>query len=112
MIPSFCKQTITRLRPGKKELRGSTVYDWNTATSLDISPVSAQPAGGSIDQDGRVLGMTDTYNVYTNLDADVHAGDRIIFEGQTYDVDKEPGIWHSPTGRVSSKQFSMTLHKG
>ena len=44
--------------------------------------------------------------------ADVHAGDRIIFEGQTYDVDNEPSIWNSPTGRVSSKQFSMTLHKG
>lgn len=112
MIPSFCTQTITRLRPGTKEVRGSTVYDWNAATSLDISPVSVQPAGGYIDQDGRVLGMSDTYNIYTNLDADVHAGDRIIFEGKPYDVDNEPGIWNSPTGRVSSKQFSITLHKG
>lgn len=112
MIPSFCTQTITRLRPGTKEVRGSIVYDWNTATSLDINPVSAQPAGGYIDQDGRVLGMSDTYNIFANLDADVHAGDRIIFEGKTYDVDNEPGIWNSPTGRVSSKQFSMTLHKG
>lgn len=112
MIPSFCNQTITRLRPGTKESRGSIIFDWSTYTSLDINPVSAQPAGGSIDKDGRVLGMTDTYNVYTNLDADIHAGDRIIFEGNTYDVDNEPSIWNSPTGRVSSKQFSMTLHKG
>lgn len=112
MIPSFCNQAITRLRPGTKTVRGSIIYDWNNATSLAISPVSAQPVGGNIDQDGRVLGMSDTYNVYTNLDADVHAGDRIVFEGNTYDVDREPGIWNSPTGRVSSKQFSMTLHKG
>ena len=74
--------------------------------------MSVQPSGGSIDQDGRVLGITDTYNVYANTDADVHAGDRVIFDNNTYDVDREPGVWQSPTGRVSSKQFSMTLHKG
>lgn len=112
MIPSFCNQSILRKRPGRKESRGSTILDWNHTIDVTITPVSVQPAGGYIDQDGRVLGMSDTYNIYTNLDADIHAGDRIIFEGNTYDVDNEPGIWNSPTGRVSSKQFSITLHKG
>ena len=112
MIPSFCSQSIIRKRAGVKESRGSTILDWNNTTDITIEPVSVQPAGGSIDTNGRVLGITDSYNVYCNTDADVHAGDRIIFNGKTYDVDEEPGIWQSPTGRVSNKQFGMTLHKG
>lgn len=112
MIPSFCNQSITRRRAGTKDSRGSIIQDWNNYEDIIISPCSVQPAGGSIDVDGRVLGLTDSYNVYVNEDADVHAGDRIIFNGNVYDVDKEPGIWQSPTGRVSSKQFSITMHKG
>lgn len=112
MLPSFCTQTIVRRRASTKESRGSTILDWSHYTTSTINVSSVQPSGGTIDVNGRVLGITDSYNVYVNLDADVHAGDRIEFNGQIYDVDKEPGIWQSPTGRVSSKQFSMTLRKG
>ena len=112
MIPSFCNQSILRKRPGRKESRGSVILDWNNTTDVTITPVSVQPVGGAIDVDGRVLGVTDTYNVYMNLDGDVIAGDRVVYEGRTYDVNQEPSVWQSPTGRVSSKQFSMTLHKG
>ena len=112
MIPSFCKQLITRVRPSTKDSRGSIIYDWNNTSELDITECSVQPANGFIDTDGRVLGLSSTYNVYVNPDADIHAGDRIRFNGNLYDVDEEPGIWQSPTGRVSSKQFAMTLHKG
>lgn len=112
MIPSFCTQTITRRRAGTKEVRGSVVLDWNNYTDLVISPCSVQPSGGYIDVDGRVLGTNSSYNVYVNADADIHAGDRIIFEGRTFDIDNEPGTWQSPSGRVTNKQFSMTEHKG
>lgn len=112
MLPSFCTQTITRLRADVKDSRGSLIPDWNNVDELIVINCSVQPAGGSINTDGRVLGMTDTYNVYINPDVDVHAGDRINYDGKIYDVDNEPGSWVSPTGRVSSKQFSMTLHKG
>lgn len=112
MIPSFASQSITRRRAGTKESRGSIIYDWSNYEELTIMPVSVQPVGGTIDTDGRVLGVTNTYNVYANTDADVHAGDRIEFDGSIYDVDEEPSVWTSPTGRVNSKQWSMTLHKG
>lgn len=112
MLPSFCTQTIVRRRASTKESRGSKILDWSNCTTSTINASSVQPSGGTIDVNGRVLGITDSYNVYVNLDADIHAGDRIEFNGQIYDVDKEPGIWQSPTGRVSSKQFSMTLRKG
>lgn len=112
MIPSFCNQSITRLRPGTKEVRGTTIFDWSKATQTPISPVSVQPAQSSISLDGRVLGITDAYTVFCNPDADVIAGDRIVFENNTYTVDEEPRNWQSPTGRISSKQFTMIRYKG
>lgn len=112
MIPSFCTQVITRVRPGTKDSRGSIIYDWTNTEQIDISPCSVQPSNGYIDTNGRVLGINDTYNVYCNEGVDIHAGDRIIFDGKTFDINNEPSIWVSPTGRVSSVQFSMTLHKG
>lgn len=112
MLPSFCRQVIIRQRPSTRIERGSTIYDWKNPDELVIASVSVQPANGYVDVDGRVLGISDTYNVFLNPDDDVIAGDRIIFEGKTFLVDQEPQVWVSPTGRVSSKQFAMTLHRG
>lgn len=112
MIPSFCNQSITRLRAKTKEVRGTTIPDWNNPNTLTLSPVSVQPSASSVSLDGRVLGVTDSYTVYCNLDADVLVGDRIVFENNTYTVDEEPRVWNSPTGRVSNKQFTMIRYKG
>lgn len=112
MIPSFSNQSITRIRPEQKEVRGTTVPDWNNVTELIISPVLVQPSQSSISLDGRVLGVTDSYTVFCNLDADVIGGDKIIFENNVYFVDEEPRNWNSPTGIVSNKQFTMVRHKG
>lgn len=112
MIPSFCSQSITRLRAGQKEVRGTKIPDWNHPTTLTLSPVSVQPSASSVSLDGRVLGVTDSYTVYCNPDSDVIAGDRIIFENITYQVDEEPRTWQSPTGKISHKQFTMIKYKG
>lgn len=112
MIPSWASQSITRLRAGTKIERGSEVPDWATATSLVISPVSVQPATSSVSIDGRVLGLSDSYDVFCDLDADVKAGDHVIYEDETYMVMQEPRTWHSPTGRASNKQFTMTRWQG
>lgn len=112
MIPSFCSQSITRQRAGQKSSRGTIIPDWNNPDTLTLSPVSVQPSASSVSLDGRVLGVTDSYTVYCNLDADVLVGDRIVFENNTYTVDEEPRVWNSPTGRVSNKQFTMIRYKG
>lgn len=112
MIPSFCNQTITRLRASTKESRGTIIPDWSNPNTKDISPVSVQPSASSISLDGRVLGVSDSYTVYCNPDADVLVGDRIIFQNNTYQVDEEPRVWNSPTGKISSKQFTMIRYKG
>lgn len=112
MIPSFCKQTITRLRASKKDSRGSLVYDWTNPEELIIADCSVQPVSGIVSNDGRVLAVNSTYMVYVNPNTDVHAGDRILYNNSIFSVDEEPQIWESPTGRVSSLQFNMTTYKG
>lgn len=112
MLSSFCNQTIVRIRGTLKDSRGSMIYDWNSTTEITINNCSIQPISGSIDINGRVLGLTNTYNVYVDTNADVHAGDRINFNSQIFEVNMEPMIWQSPSGRLSHKEFSIVSHKG
>lgn len=98
MLPSFCQQSITRLRPGTKTSRGSTIPDWSVATSATISGCSIQPASTSLSEDGRVLGIMDGLTAYLPNGADVQAGDHIVYDGETYEIAGEPRVWVSPTG--------------
>ena len=83
MLPSFCNQTVTRIRPGTKELRGSIVPDWDPAKvdRLVINGCSVQPATTTLSEDGRVLGITEQWTAYLPEGTDVKAGDHIEFDG-------------------------------
>lgn len=87
MLPSFCRDKVTRLRPGTQTLRGSEVPDWSNQTTKDIEGCSMQPSTTSLSQDGRVLGLLDEYTLFAPSDADIRAGDRIKFNGQVYEID-------------------------
>ena len=92
MLPSFCKDTVTRIRPATTESRGSVIPDWTNATEKDIEGCSMQPASTSLTQDGRVLGLLDEYTLFTPPDADIQAGDRIKYNGQVYQIDGDVRI--------------------
>lgn len=92
MLPSFCKDTVTRIRPATRESRGSVIPDWTNATEKDIEGCSMQPASTSLTQDGRVLGLLDEYTLFTPPDADIQAGDRIKYNGQVYQIDGDVRI--------------------
>ena len=80
MLPSFCKDVVTRLRPKTTESRGKTVPDWSVAPDYEeIDGCSMQPASTSLSTDGRVLGISDLWTLYAPSDADIQAGDRIEF---------------------------------
>lgn len=87
MLPSFCNQTITRLRSGTIEARGSVIQDWSNPDRLEITGCSMQPASTSLSTDGRVLGISDYYSLFAPADADVQAGDRIEYNGKVYEID-------------------------
>ena len=112
MLPSWFRQTVTRLRPVTKTSRGSTVPDWDAAASLVISGCSVQPSTTSLSQDGRVLGIDESFTLYMPPTADVIEGDRVVFNGETYTVIGVPKRWISPTGGLSNKQVSIERWNG
>ena len=89
MLPSFCRQTVTRIRPGEKELRGSKDPDWDPAKvdRLEIKGCSVQPATTTLSEDGRVLGITEQWTAYLPEGSDIKAGDHIEFDGDKYYAD-------------------------
>ena len=112
MLPSFARQTVTRLRPTTKTERGSTVFDWSNSNELVITGCSVQPAGTSLSEDGRVLGINEGITVYLPKGSDVVAGDRIIYDEKTYTINGEPKEWISATGRCDSVQLNCVRYSG
>lgn len=112
MIGGFANDTIVRIRPGVKTLRGSSVPDWENSSSLTITHCSVQPASTSLSQDGRVLGIMDGMTCYCPFGADVQEGDRIQFDGETYVINGAPRKWRSPTGSRSNVQLNLERWSG
>ena len=112
MLPSFFRQSVTRIRPGVRVLRGSEVPDWNEATYVVIPGCSVQPAGTSLSQDGRVLGTTDGMTAYLPAGADVESGDRIVYAGEIYTINGVPRVWPSATGGLDHIQLSLERWSG
>ena len=110
MLPSFCTQEITRIRPGTKTSRGSTIPDWseNEVTKLVIKGVSVQPATTTLSQDGRVLGISEGLTAYLPEGSDVAAGDRILYDGKIYTINGEPKKW---TGAFTRSHIQLNLMK-
>lgn len=95
MLPSFMRQSVTRIRPGVKTVRGSDIPDWDNASRLTISGCSVQPGATELGQDGRVLGILDGMTCYMPPGSDVKEGDRIEYDGETYAIDGSPRVWHA-----------------
>ena len=111
MLPSFCNQEVIRLRPGTKEERGSTIPDWSKVDSLVITGCSVQPATTSMSLDGRVMAITDQLTAYLPEGSDVKAGDRIVFEGDTYEISGDPKAWKA-VFRLSNIQLNLIRWRG
>ena len=112
MLSSFCRQTVTRIRPSTKTERGSIVYDWENTVTLDITGCSMQPAGTSLSEDGRVLGIADGFTCYMPETADVQAGDRIQFGGNVYEINGDIRVWPSATGTLDHIICNLVRYSG
>lgn len=109
---SFFTESITRKRAGTKTVRGTSVPDWSKTTDITISGCTIQPASTSLSQDGRILGISEGLTAYLPVNADVIAGDRIVYGGNTYTINGEPKIWTSPTGNLSNMQLQLERWSG
>ena len=112
MLPAWATDTIIRIRPSVRTVRGSEILDWSDPSELVIAGCSVQPAGTSLSQDGRVMGIITGYTCYAPPGADIAAGDRIRYNGNTYTINGEPRLWASPTGRVSHLLLNLERWAG
>ena len=116
MLHSFCHDSVTVVRPGSKQARGTTVADWSVAQSHAIAGCSVQTPNTSMDLDGRrQTSLAGT--LYAPPSVDVRAGDRIDWtdasgNAHRFLVDGEPMPWVSPTGRVSHVQADLVEWRG
>lgn len=108
MLPSFANQSIVIVRPSTKESRGSTIFDWDPqkVTKKTVNNCSVQPSTTSLSQDGRVLGITDSWTAYLPEGTDVKAGDRIEFDGKVFTINGEPRVW---TGAFTRSNIQLNL---
>ena len=113
MLPSFCRQEITRISPGTKESRGTKIPDWSPekVSKLLIKGCSVQPATTTLSLDGRVLGITEQMTAYIPEGSDVIAGDHIEFEGDIYAINGEPKKWMGAAS-LSHVQLNLIRWKG
>ena len=101
MLPSFCKDTITVKRAALVDSRGTKVRDWAHATSTTLNGCSVQPSTTSRDFDGRTTQVSEEWMLYAPPGSDLQAGDRIEWNGLTFEINGAAMPWTSPTGRVS-----------
>lgn len=111
MLPSFCRDIVTRIRPSTKTSRGSTIFDWSTVSTLTIEGCSMQPASTTLSEDGRVLGISDLYTLFAPPDSDIEAGDRIEFNGKTYTVEGDVRV-QPAAHRLQHKQITLRRYHG
>lgn len=80
--------TVTVVRAGSKpaDYGSGTEADWSTATSYEVQGCSVQPAPSdefTIDRDT----FTTRWVAYLPSGTDVAATDRVVWQGDTYEID-------------------------
>lgn len=111
MVLSFFKDTVTILRAPASIKNGMEVRDWTQAAEHTISNVQVAAPSTSRDFD-RTLNTSDRRTLRAKYDADIKAGDRVVWNGDTYEIDGEVFHTKSPTGRVSSTRCSLVRWSG
>lgn len=80
---------------------GNPTYDWDAATTTDVSGCSVQPLVGQEVTVGRET-VVSRWQVWAPSDTGVSSVDRVVFNGDTYEVDGEVQAWlFTPLGHVT-----------
>lgn len=109
---SFFSDTVTIVRATTAKKRGADVFDWSNASQTPLYEVQVTPQATSRDLEGRALQYTERYTLRAGYDADIQAGDRVIWNGETYEIDGDVFHTASPTGRVSSTRCALVKWSG
>lgn len=104
MLPSFARESVTRLRaPLVEDEYHNEVQDWSGASPLTITGCLVQPLSSSeytIEREA----ITTRWRLFAPTGSDVKATDRVVWRGDTFEVEGDPQTWDSPSGATSSMQ--------
>lgn len=109
---SFMNDTVTVLRAPIIEKNGMEKRDWTNADYFEVTDVMVTSQNTSRDFEDRTLQVSDRRTLRANYDADIKAGDRIVWNGSTYEVEGDVFHTKSPTGRVSSTRCTLVRWAG
>jgi hypothetical protein len=112
MIVSFATDTAVRQRAvvGTDEYEND-VLDWTAPDEIDLTDGTIQPVQASeSEQPLRDVVGERWLVILSDPDADVTALDRIVWRGQTYDVDGAPLAYRS--GVLDHMEFFIVTAKG
>jgi hypothetical protein len=85
---------ITVVRPGSRpaDYGNGTEPDWTNVTAAEVPGCSVQPTPAPLDTVDRDSWQT-RWTVWAPVSTDVRATDRVLWNGDTYDVDGDPQRW-------------------
>ncbi|MGZ0147143.1 hypothetical protein ACXJJ3_08735 [Kribbella sp. WER1] len=91
---SLGPHTIAVVRPGSKpaDYGTGTQPDWDNAETTAVIGCSVQPTPAPLDTVDRDAWQT-RWTVWAPIATDVQATDRVLWDGDTYDVDGEVQRW-------------------
>lgn len=112
MALSFWKDQVTVLRAPLISKNGMEARDWENAIRITIKNVQVTAQVTSREFGDRVTQVTDRRTLRAKYDADIVPGDRIIWKGDTYEIDGDVFATVSPTGRVSSTRCTLVRWEG
>lgn len=104
---SFMRDSVTVQRAPLVTKNGMEMRDWTQVVSHTVHNVQIVAQSTTRDFDGRVEQVTDRRTLRATYDADIEPGDRIVWNGDTYEIDGEVFHTKSPTGRVSSTRCTL-----
>ena len=109
---SFMKDSVTVVRAPITKKNGAEVRNWKKATQHVVSNVQITGQTTSRDFEDRTTQLRDSRTLRAKYDADIQPGDRVIWDGTTYEVDGEVFHTKSPTGRVSTTRCNLIRWEG
>lgn len=109
---SFMDNSVTRYRAPVTKHNGQDIYDWANAVAKTIEDVQVVAQSTARVFEDRTLNVSERYTLRGPYDADIQAGDRIGWKGNTYEIEGKVFHTKSPTGRVSSTRCTLVRWVG
>ena len=109
---SFFRDSVIVKRAGITKKNGMEIFDWSNATSKTIDRVQVTAQASSMEFSGRTLNLTDKRLLRASYDADIKAGDHVIWNGEEYAIDGEVFHTKSPAGGASTTRCTLIRWQG